>query len=209
MSTCFIFGASPEKVAPIKAQRGDLVIAADGGYDKLKALGIKPDLLLGDFDSIEAGAAETDAEQLRYPVEKDDTDMLLAVKTGFERGYEVFVIYGGVGGRLDHTLANVQTLAYIARRGGRGYLMGNGFVITALYNDELLLSASKRGNISVFAHGGDARGVTLEGLKYPLKNAVLSCDVPLGVSNSFTGVPSRVSVEDGVVIVYWQERLHK
>ncbi len=209
MNTCFIFGASPEKVAPIKAQHGDIVIAADGGYDKLKALGIKPDLLLGDFDSIEAVAEEANAELLRYPAEKDDTDMMLAVKTGFERGYEAFVIYGGVGGRLDHTLANLQTLAYIARHGGRGYLMGDGFVITALHNNELLLSANKRGNISIFAHGGDARGVTLEGLKYPLNNAVLSCDMPLGVSNRFTGVPSRVSVEDGVVIVYWQERLHK
>ena len=134
---------------------------------------------------------------------KDDTDTMLAIKTGFERGYDRFIIYGGVGGRPDHTFANYQTLCYISRRGGRGYLCFNGYTACCITDGEMNFPA-REGTLSVFAMSGKAEGVTLRGVLYPLENTELACDFPLGVSNEFTGKPATVSVKNGTLLVIWQ-----
>lgn len=125
MKRCFIFAAGTFYGLRRKPEEPeDLVIAADAGYRTCRELGIVPDLLLGDFDSMEQ--PEDFANIHRSPVEKDDTDTMLAVKTGLEQGCGEFYLYGGTGGRrLDHTLANLQTLLYLRRRGARGYLYDN------------------------------------------------------------------------------------
>ena len=128
---------------------------------------------------------------------------MLAVKTGFERGYDRFIIYGGVGGRPDHTFANYQTLCYISRRGGRGYLCFNGYTACCITDGEMNFTA-REGTLSVFAMSGKAEGVTLRGVLYPLESTVLSYDFPLGVSNEFTGKPATVSVKKGTLLVIWQ-----
>ena len=121
MKRCFIFSAGTYFGLRERPQSGDLVLAADAGYEVCRREGIVPDLVLGDFDSMEQ---PKDAENvLRVPVEKDDTDTMLAVKTALENGCDTIYLYGGTGGkRLDHTLANLQTLLFIRRRGARGYL---------------------------------------------------------------------------------------
>ena len=134
---------------------------------------------------------------------KDDTDTLLAVKTGIERGYTEFVIYGGVGGRPDHTFANYQTLCYISRRGGKGFLCFNGYTACCITNSKINFSGGD-GTVSVFAMSGKALGVTLEGVLYPLENAELDYSFPLGVSNEFTESPAEIGVTSGTLLIIWQ-----
>lgn len=198
---CYIIGAGSVDGVALRPAAGDYVIAADGGFSRLSQLGLEADLVLGDFDSLEKVPQHPNVR--RYPSAKDDTDMMLAAKTGLDLGYETFVLCGGVGGRLDHTLANLQTLAYLSRRGARAFLIGEGTVSTAVTDGMLCFDKTKRGILSVFCCGDRAEGIDLEGLKYPLSNAVLTCDMPMGVSNEFTGVPSRVTVRTGTLLVLW------
>ncbi len=201
---CYIAGAGNAEMVSFCPQNKDLVIAADGGFDLLDRLKIKPDFLIGDFDSIR-DVPPISSFAIRYPEEKDDTDMMLAIKFALERGCKTFVIYGGLGNRLDHTLANIQGLAYLSMQGAQGYLVGMGSVITAITNRSMALAARKSGILSVFSHNRNALGVTLSGLKYELRDAELTNDRPLGVSNQFIGKESIISVRDGTLIIIWQE----
>ena len=211
---CFIFGAGVYDAAadgsllplPVFPAPGDLVIAADGGLSAVRRLGIKPKLIIGDFDSLghvpEAACGE---ELLQLPVEKDDTDMRAAMREGMSRGCSVFHLYGGMGGRIDHTLANIQCLAWLAANGCRGYLFGGGNALTAIRNERFAIPKGlpfslRRGTLSLFAQGGDAHGVTVAGLAYTLQNAVLYRDIPLGVSNEYRGGNAEITVADGTLL---------
>lgn len=197
---CFIIGAmEPGKIASV--EEGDLLLAADGGLTHLERRGLAPHLIVGDFDSL--GRIPEGDNIIRHPVEKDDTDAMLAIKTGLERGYRNFVLYGCLGGRLDHAYANLQALVFLARRGAAGWLLGEGLAVTAIRNGRLDFTPGHEGAISVFCPDGEARGVTLDGLHYPLHDAVLTSAFPLGVSNQFTGTAASVSVEDGTLLVLW------
>lgn len=202
MKTCYIVGAG-EEFQPFSPQADDLVIAADGGYRHQKKHNIRPALIVGDFDSL--GVPPEGIETIRHPVRKNDTDMILAVKIGFERGYRQFVLSGGMGGRLEHTVANLQTLIYIAKNGGNGVLEGEKQKITAITNSKYFFPGSPRGGISVFADGV-AEGVTETGLLYPLQNAIVRSSFPIGVSNEFTGVPASVEVRNGTLLIFWDRQ---
>lgn len=199
---CYIVGAGERTEDIIAPSTGDLVIAADGGLAWLAYLGVAPDLLVGDFDSL--GETPTGPAVVRLPTEKDDTDTMAAVRLAVERGYRRFRIYGGTGGRFDHTLANLQILTWLARRRCENALCGPGWMAGAVSGGELCIEAREHGMVSVFCQGDAAYGVTLEGLKYPLNGANLTCDFPLGVSNEFTGAPVRVAVEKGTLLVVWE-----
>lgn len=202
MGFCYIFGAGEGLPDTFLKKNGDLVIAADGGFKSLERLGVKPDIALGDFDSL--GFVPDCGEVIKHPLMKDDTDMLLAVKTGFERGFTQFMLYGGAGGRPDHTFANYQTLNFIAERGGIGFLCLDGFTASVISGGAIKFSKTADGEISVFSLSEKSYGVTLEGLIYPLENGSLSFEFPLGVSNGFTGKPSSVRVENGTLLVIWK-----
>jgi len=201
--TCVIVGAGEVDVPEIKIEAKDFVIGADGGMEHLERLGIKADMALGDFDSL--GYVPEHQNLVRHPVMKDDTDMMLAAKEGMKLGYRKFRLYGGLGGRLDHTLANIQTLIYLSKRGAEVRLIGDGICVTAVTDGEISFDETYRGVISIFCLNGKASGVTLRGLKYPLENAVLTSEMPLGVSNEFTGQKSTVRVTDGTLIIMWSE----
>lgn len=202
-NVCYIVGAGTFYGPAPTPGAGDLVIAADGGYRALKTLGIRVDMVVGDFDSLETRPDHPNVIPL--PKEKDDTDMLAALRMGLERGYQSFHLYGGTGGRVDHTLANVQCLSWLSRRGARGFLHGDGWTATAVTDGTAAFGPEHSGFVSVFCQGERAEGVWLRGLKYPLSDAVLSFDFPLGVSNEFTGVPSSVTVEKGTLLVVWYQ----
>lgn len=197
MRICYLFCALPGGAPHVDAD--DLVIAVDAGYRQLG--GRRADYVVGDFDSL--GFVPKNENVVRLPARKDDTDALFAVKLGLEKGFRRFVVYGGVGERLDHTLANIQVLAYLTRRGARGCLVGETESLMMVQNGSVRFSGRPRGTVSVFAHGGTARGVTLEGLEYPLDRATVTADFPVGVSNLFTGAPARVAVEDGLLLIVW------
>ena len=197
MGKCIIFCAAgfEDLVQPIEKE--DFVIAADGGLVHTKALGILPNEILGDFDSL--GHVPEGANV--FPVEKDDTDAMLAVRRGLS------LLYGSLDGpRLDHTVANFQTLQYLADHGAVGYLAGTGYLVTVVKNGSISFPASAEGTISVFCMGRDAEGVTLKGLYYPLENGTLSAGFPLGVSNHFTGIPSEITVKNGSLLVLWDRQ---
>ena len=203
MGKCIIFCAAgfEDLVQPIEKE--DFVIAADGGLVHTKALGILPNEILGDFDSL--GHVPEGANV--FPVEKDDTDAMLAVRRGLSLGYREFVLYGSLDGpRLDHTVANFQTLQYLADHGAVGYLAGTGYLVTVVKNGSISFPASAEGTISVFCMGRDAEGVTLKGLYYPLENGTLSAGFPLGVSNHFNGIPSEITVKNGSLLVLWDRQ---
>ncbi len=202
MKKCVIFCAAgfDTLIEPI----GDaLVIAADGGLVHTQRLGLTPDIILGDFDSL----GYTPAGSQVFPVEKDDTDAMLAIKKGLALGCEDFLIYGGLDGeRLDHTVANYQALQYLTDHGARGTLAGLKFLAAVIQNGEIRFPAHYQGTISVFCLGPDARGVELEGLYYPMKDGMLTPGFPLGVSNHFTGAESRISVKDGSLLILWERQ---
>lgn len=199
---CVIVGAGDLENAFIIKNDSDLLIAADGGLKYLELAGISPDIALGDFDSL--GYRPDMPDVIYHPPEKDDTDTMLAVREGFARGYDIFIIYAGLGGRLDHTIANMQTLAFIAENGGIGYLIGGNSVSSVIKNSSISFSAEERGMISVFAFGQNASGVSISGLKYELDNAQLTPALPIGTSNEFTGKPAEIEVKHGSLLVIWQ-----
>ena len=200
MKTCIIFGGASFDKLIFPLDDSDYVIAADSGLAHLEKLGRKPNAIIGDFDSL--GFIPDGAEV--FPVEKDDTDMLLAIRHGLTKGYKNFVLYGGLdGNRLDHTLANLQALAFLRQQGARGYLAGKDYLATVIQEETAVFSPAATGILSVFAMGADATGVTLTGLKYSLEKGRLTADFPLGVSNHFLGKESRISVENGKLLLLW------
>ena len=202
MKKCVIFCAAQCQGLAEPIGPEDYVIAADGGLVHTEKFGITPHEILGDFDSL--GFVPADSRV--FPVEKDDTDAMLAVRRGLDLGYREFILYGSLDGpRLDHTIANFQTLQFLCDRDARGCLAGNDYLVTVVKNGELRFPAGAVGTVSVFCLGADAQGVTLEGLHYPLDNGTLTAGFPLGVSNHFTGKSARVRVEDGSLLVLWDK----
>lgn len=241
MPTCYIVGAgdfTPRGFAPVP---GDLVLAADGGYRALYSLGYTPDLLLGDFDSLGDLPLPPDLPVLRFPARKDDTDTGLALRHGLDRGYRDFALYGCAGGRVDHLLANLQSMARVSRLGATIRLAApeyDAWALTGPAPDASAPHASAPSTpapdapashisaphasapdgpaatltlpdrpggtlVSVFCHGDRAEGVTLTGLAYPLSDAALAGDFPLGVSNRrLEGQPATVSVRRGTLLIF-------
>lgn len=202
--TGFIFSAGTFYGLRETPDPGDVVIAADAGYRICRDLGIVPDLLLGDFDSMEQPADFANVR--RAPAEKDDTDTMLAVKTALERNCDTVYLYGASGGkRLDHTLANLQALLYLRRHGARGYLQDRDFVWTVIENESFTVRRTVEwGLFSAFCLGDRAEGVDEEGFQYPLRNAVLTPDFPLGVSNHILEPAATVSVRRGALAIGWE-----
>ncbi len=194
---CYIVGAG-EFYGELKPDTDDLVIAADGGFDTLTGLGITPDLLLGDMDSIESAS---DVEKIVFPVRKDETDTFLAYQEGVARGYTNFVVFGGVGGRDDHTFANYSLLIYGKNRGHNIKIIGEKCDIFAIKNEAITVRGKAGNHFSAFAFGGEAHGVTIRGLEYGAENISLSPEFPLAVSNRFLDKDGCVRVKDGTLIL--------
>ena len=202
---CVIAGAGEWFGAP-EVSAGDLVIAADGGYASLVRAGLRVDVLIGDMDSLSRVPGHV--EVIRLPVKKDDTDMLAAIRLGLARGYTRFHLYGGTGGRLDHTLANLQCLAFLAQQDAMGFLYARDCITTCIRNSSIHFSGGHMGILSVFAFSDVASGVHLKGLKYELDDAELRNTFPVGVSNEFTRDAATVSVGEGTLLVSYPYMIH-
>ena len=203
MKTCYIIGAGDITDPHITASAEDFIICADGGYKHKSILGRECDLVVGDFDSL-GSVPETD-NKIVAPTEKDETDMMLAVMSGLDRGYGNFVILGALGGeRNDHSVANIQLLHYIVSKGARGTILHGSEVYRAFSNGTLTLGADLEGYVSVFSLSDESRGVTLRNLKYTLEDATLHSYMPVGVSNEFLGKESTITVEDGALLVVYK-----
>ena len=201
-SRCYIFAAGSYYGLVNRPSANDYVIAADGGYQWCLQEKITPQLLLGDFDSL--SQIPKDIPVRTFPMQKDDTDTMLAIKTGLDLGYLEFHLYGCSGGRLDHTLANLQALVYLSKQNAKGFLYGKHETFTAIENGSILLSGQKQQLFSVFCFGPDATGVSIQGAEYPLSNATLTSSFPMGVSNQFLEGVVSIRVQNGCLLVGWE-----
>ena len=205
---CIVIGAGDLTVGNIRVIEDDLVIAVDGGLNYCPVLELEPDLILGDFDSVGEEQKEALLElQRQIPdrvislkPEKDDTDMLAALKLGLEYGYTSFNIYAATGGRLEHTIANIQCLLYLKNRDAVGYIMDGNGMIFVMQNEEVRFKDTLEGYLSIFSLGKSAKGVTIKGMKYELNQDTLTNDFPIGISNEFIGKEALVRVEDGELV---------
>lgn len=198
MGRCIIFCAGGFEQLAVPVEPGDYIIAADGGFAHVKQLGLTADAVLGDFDSL--GYVPENAQV--FPVQKDDTDAMLAVRHGLSLGFREFFLYGGLDGpRLDHTVANFQTLQYLADHGAAGWLIGLSQMATVIHNETVLFSEAAQGIVSLFCMGKDARDVTVKNLQYTLEKGTLTPGFPLGVSNHFIGSAAEITVRDGSLLM--------
>lgn len=214
--TCILICAGDMNLPQIEIGTQDYVIAVDGGFLYCRFLGIEPQLVIGDFDSIGTEhAAELDSFARRYPerivrlqTQKDDTDTLAAVKEGLQRGYHKFRLYAAMGGRIEHTIANMQTLLFLREQGAQGYLMDAECMIFVIQEEAVTLRQELEGSLSLFAMNGIAEGVTIQRMKYLLQDAVVKENFPVGISNEFIGETAVISVKKGslLAIVRWVQR---
>ena len=201
MSNCTIISAADiDDFHALKSSTlNSYIICADGGYIHAVNAGIYPDVVIGDFDTF-TGELSTDIECIRYPSEKDDTDTMLAIKLALERGYRNINIFGAMGGRFDHTYANIQALAYATVHGCTAKIIGGAVTITHIKDDRIVLP-SMNGIFSVFAYSDICEGVTISGAKYPLDRATITSTFPIGTSNQFNGQDVEISVEHGSLLI--------
>ena len=197
---CHIVGAGENYGINFEHGTKDLVIAVDAGFRLLEQKAVRIDLAIGDFDTLQYIPKHSNVIALK--AEKDDTDMLAAVREGIRAGYSLFHIYCGTGGRLDHTLANLQVAAALSQEGRQGFVVDRDCIVTAITNQCLILSGDNNGYVSVFSHTERAEGVYLRGLKYGLEDAVLTNNYPLGISNELIGKESCISVRKGTLLVF-------
>ena len=204
MGICYIIGAGEYGGETFVKGENDLVIACDGGYLYCQQEGITVDLIVGDFDSL--GFVPRNPGVIQLKPEKDETDTGWAVGEGLRRGYREFVIYGGTGGRISHTIANIQILTDLAAKGCRGTLIGKEARYQVICSESIEFGEEVSGYLSVFCLGDVAEGVYERGLKYELENAALSKEYPVGVSIEFIGKKSRISVEKGILLLIWEKK---
>lgn len=205
MTTFALVGASDFNEEHFAAAYGDGafdgIIAVDGGFASLVAAGAAPDVALGDFDSL--GYVPEGVPVLAFPPEKDASDMELALEEAIARGADAVEVYGALGRRLDHTLANLQLLASFAERGLSVRAVGDDSSITFLVGPgELRVEGEAGGIVSVFSLTDASCGVTEEGLKWELDAVTLTNRTSWGLSNELTGAPARIAVESGTLAIF-------
>lgn len=177
----------------------DFNVFCDGGLSHREALGVSPQLIVGDFDS--HPNPHLDVETIVLPCEKDDTDTVFAVKEAVKRGFEDFLLIGAAGGRLDHTLGNVSILLMLHGLGKRALLVDDYSEMEVVSKTPAYIGDSFP-FFSLLNISGTARGITVEGAKYPLRGAEISCTYQYGISNEvLPGQRARVSVEEGELLL--------
>lgn len=203
ISRCVVVGASPfEDAASLKAylREEDFIIAADGGSRLLAMMGRQPHLIIGDFDS-SACPERTSVRCEVLPTHKDDTDVLAAVRVALGEGYREFLFLGCLGGRLDHTLANLFVLRFLHSSGATGCLVDERHEVTLLSSGTHIVPHRDGYYFSLLPLGGSAEGVSINGAEYSLENAVLDTQFPLGVSNAFCGKSVRITLKNGFLLL--------
>lgn len=191
----------PENITE-RPKSGDLRIAADSGVLNAKTLGERIDLALGDFDSLgDISAISGEVEKITVPAEKDETDTQLAVNTAIARGADDIVIVGGLDGRLDHTLSNLAILEAMNELGIHCLITNGKNRVRYISSTSTLIARSGFDYLSIIAADDTVKGVSVEGCKYPLKNAKLSRKLQYAVSNEIVGNCALVSVKKGGIYI--------
>ncbi|MGP1570200.1 MAG: thiamine diphosphokinase, partial [Eubacteriales bacterium] len=198
--TGFITG-NPKKLFRIK--KNDFIICADKGYSYAKSAKIKPNMLIGDFDSLNIDMPD-DISIEHYPSEKNDTDTMLCLKYALERDFDEIILIGGIGGRIDHTIANIQAMAYTLDnwKGNDRYQKRISMIddknwLILIKNNAISLTGREGQLLSIASFSNESKKVTTSGLHWNLREATLTNTFPLGVSNYFEDRKVNISVGDG------------
>ena len=185
----------------VSTEGADLIVCADTAYLAAKKEEIVPHAVIGDFDHAEhEDQLSGEKKVLRFSSVKDDTDTMLCVKYALNRGAREIVIVGGIGGRLDHTFANIQTLSFIRTHGAVGTILDGDHLVTVV-SSYVTLKKGAYDYASVFALDPVCRDITLKGFKYEGDHLDLTSDFPLGVSNEITAEKAEISVGEGTLLV--------
>jgi len=208
MGRCIIIaplyqGEEKEWLTP---QADDWLICADGGWDAAVRHGLRPELVVGDFDSMPQSHVQG-AEVKKLPVHKDDTDMVVCLREGRKRGYREFVLAGCIGGRFDHAISNLQCLADCALRGESAWMCDSQNRVTVLSPGEYRLERIPGRKLSLLAYTEQVTGVSLTGTLWPLQGAALSSRYPLGCSNEITAAQASLRFEEGLLMVMYTQDL--
>jgi len=202
MKTCYIVGAGDFTARDLSPNPGDFIIAADGGLRALESVNIKPNLLIGDLDSLGAHPLPKGVPLEKHPVEKDDTDTGIALAQGYAMGFRDFRLYGCGGGRIDHLIANFQSMGRWSKAGASIRLVDVDYDAYVITDGSIVLPARECGTtVSVFSLDCIAKDVTLKGLKYPLDHHTLTNDFPLGVSNQHLDETAEIAVGTGTLLI--------
>lgn len=203
---CSIFAAYKiENYDRIVTDNLGYIICADGGFVHTEKLGISPQLVVGDFDSVNPCGKYKDIIKV-YPSEKDDSDLMLAVRAAIKEGCTYIDIYGATGGRLDHTIASLQTLLFAQNHGAEATLIGDSDEVCLLKNGSRTFEKRKGWYFSIFSVTEECIGVTLEGLKYPLNNYTVTNSFPIGLSNEIIAEKCKVFVEKGILFIVFSKK---
>ncbi len=203
MKSCAVFaGGIIEDYSIVDKKRLNdfLIISADAGYLHAKNAGLKTDIIVGDFDTLKTIPHDV-GKVIKHNPEKDDTDTMLAVKTAIECGCEYIEIYGALGGRLDHSYANIQTLLFAESNGVKAKIISNREIIFIIQNETIRVERKENYSLSLFSLGDRCEGVTEKGVKYPLENAILTNDFPLGVCNEIQEDFAEITARQGKILV--------
>ena len=179
--------------------KNTFIICADSGYKYAKDLEIKPDVVIGDYDSLGFTPNEN-SEIFTFPKEKDDTDLMLAVREALKRGYKNIDIYGALGGRFDHTIGNIQALAYISSKGGIGRIITDREEITILNAGEYNIQKRDGFSLSLFAYTDVVENYCINGVKYEILTNLVNT-FPLGISNEILGDKAELSFTNGRLLI--------
>lgn len=205
-SKTIIFGALNVNALRFGITSDDTVIACDKGILNCEKLGVSPDKIIGDFDSL--GFVPDGGNVIKLPVRKDETDVGFAIKTAFLSGSREIYVYGACGGKLDHSIANISLCAAYVKKGARVVFFGEDTDFTCI-SPEIPLEFSEAqigGRLSVFALS-ECLGVNIINAEYPLENACLNPLFPLGVSNAFIkGENTRISLNSGLALAVWDNK---
>ena len=191
----------------LKEKSYDCLLAADSGMNFLYRNGIVPDVIAGDFDSVEEGSLAhfstlKEVEILRLNPIKDDTDTEFVIREAIRRGATEITLLGATGSRLDHVLANINLLGIGLEAGVSMYLVDAHNRVRMIEDVLRIKKTEQFGNfVSILPVRGDAKGVTLKGMKYPLEGAEVACFSSLGISNEIESDVAEISVEQGRLLV--------
>jgi thiamine pyrophosphokinase len=204
MKKCVIIASAPADDDDILKNIdavNSFVICADGGLDIALRNGLIPNLIIGDFDSLQ-GALPDKIETIKLNMAKDDTDMMAAIKEGIQRGYRQFELYCALGGRFDHSFANFSALQYLTSQGCKAVIETKGCRVFLLTSGRLTLRKLKNSTLSVFPFGADYCTVSYEGMKFPLRETQLFSNNPIGVSNEIIDDNAQIIVHSGNALVF-------
>ncbi|MEG2295522.1 MAG: thiamine diphosphokinase [Oscillospiraceae bacterium] len=205
---CLIFSAAPihnyNKIVQVIDLHKDYIICADAGYLHAKNMDIIPNMVLGDFDSY-TQPIDFEINVVRYSSEKDDTDTMIAIKLALEKGFSDICLIGAIGGEDAHSYANIQAMNYIVNRGSTVVCYANNAIFRVIKDSHVVLTKEQGKYLSVFSYSDSSDGVSVQGAKYKLHDALLTNDFPLGVSNEIIENTARVCVKRGTLLIITSE----